>query len=218
MKRVRMTFRPDGVEVHPVYNLLTGGADYLSEVELINWNVSAEPPGFLIRAEGDADAFAADLEAIPEVIHQEFIRVGDDEFYVYHTCEKTPMTDTLFEVFSMQSLLVVFPMEYHDDGAATVTVVGPEPDIQTVLAKVPEEIEVDIDAVGGPQVRSDGVLAHLSQRQREAVEIGIEVGYYASPRQATSEDVADVMGCAPSTAAKHLRKAESKLVTGLLQR
>jgi hypothetical protein len=60
-----MTFRPDGVEVHPVYDLIAGGADYLSDVELINWNVSANLPGFLIRAEGDADAFATDLEAIP---------------------------------------------------------------------------------------------------------------------------------------------------------
>jgi hypothetical protein len=42
--------------------------------------------------------------------------------------------------------------------------------------------------------------------------------YYDSPRRATGEDVAAVMDCAPSTAAKHLRKAESKLVTGLLQR
>lgn len=218
MKRVRMTFRPEGVEVHPVYDLLAGGADYLSDVELINWNVSAEPPGFLIRAEGDADAFAADLEAIPEVHHQEFIRVSDDEFYVYHTCEKTPMTDAIFDAFSMQSLLVVFPMEYHDDGAATVTVVGPEPDIETILEEVPDEITVEIEAVGGPEVRGDGVLSHLSERQREAVEAGIAVGYYDSPRQATSEDVADVMGCAPSTAAKHLRKAESKLVTGLLER
>jgi len=217
MKRVRMTFRPDGVEVHPVYSLLTGEVDYLSEVKLINWNVSAEPPGFLIRAEGDADAFAADIEAIPEVIHQEFIHVSEDEFYVYHTCEKSPMTDALFDAFSKQSLLVVFPMEYHDDGSATVTVVGPESDIERVIEDVPDEITVDIDAVGGPEVRNDGVLSQLSERQREALESAIATGYYDNPRQATSEDVADVMGCAPSTAAKHLRKAESKLVTSLLQ-
>jgi len=218
MKRVRMTFRPEGVEVHPVYNLLTGGADYLSDVELINWNVSAEPPGFLIRAEGNADAFAADLKALSEVIHQEFIRVSEDEFYVYHTCEKTPMTEALFHAFSMQSLLVVFPMEYHDDGSATVTVVGPELDIERVIEDVPDEIAVDIEAVGGPEVRNDGVLAQLSERQREAVEAGIAMGYYDNPRGATSKDVADMMDCAPSTAAKHLRKAESKLVMGLLQR
>lgn len=120
--------------------------------------------------------------------------------------------------FSRQSLLVVFPMKYHDDGSATVTVVGPGRDIERVTEDVPDEIAVDIGAVGGPEVRSDGVLSQLSERQREALEAGIETGHYDSPRQATSEDVADAMGCAPSTAAKHLRKAESKLVTGLLRR
>lgn len=218
MKRVRMTFRPDGVAVHPVYDLIAGGADYLSDVRLVNWNVSADPAGFLLRAEGEAERFAADLEAIPEVVHQDFIHVDDHAFYVYHTCEKTPMTDALFDAFSLQSLLVVFPMEYHDDGSATVSVVGPGPDVETVLETVPDGIDVEIEAVGGPAVGSDGVVSRLSDRQREAVEVGIEVGYYDTPRRATSEDVADAMDCAPSTAAKHLRKAESKLLTGLLDR
>lgn len=217
MKRVRMTFHPQGVEVHPVYELLAGGAEYLSNVELINWNVSAEPAGFLIRAEGDAARFAEDLESIPEVVHQEFIEVDEDEFYVYHTCQKTPMTDLIFDAFSLQSLLVVFPMEYHDDGSATVTVVGPEADIHSILADVPDEIDVDIEAVGGPEVTDDGVLTQLSERQREAVEAGLEVGYYDNPRQATTADVADALDCAPSTAAKHLRRAESKLASGLLR-
>lgn len=212
-----MTFHPEGAEVHPVYDLLTGGAEYLSKVELINWNVSAEPAGFLIRAKGDPERFAADLESIPEIVHQEFIEVADDEFYVYHTCEKTPMTDAIFDAFSLQSLLVVFPMEYHPDGSATVTVVGPEADIHRVLAEVPDEIKVEIEAVGGPEVSEDGVLSLLSDRQREAVEAGIEVGYYENPRKATAEEVAEVLDCAPSTAAKHLRRAESKLATGLLR-
>ena len=217
MKRVRMTFRPEGVEVHPVYDLLTGGADYLSDVELLNWNVSAEPAGFLIRAEGDADRFAGELKAIPEVLHQEFIRVSDDEFYVYHTCEKTPMTDAIFDAFSQRSLLVVFPMVYHDDGSSTVTVVGPEADIRGVIAELPDDIAVDIEAVGGPEVTGEGVLTRLSDRQLEALVAGLDLGYYESPRRATSEDIAEAIDCAPSTAAKHLRRAESKLVTGLLQ-
>lgn len=218
MKRVRMTFRPNGVAVHPVYDLLAGGADYLSNVELINWNVSAEPAGFLVRAEGDPAAFAADLEALPEVHHQEFIEVSDDEFYVYHTCEKNRMTEVLFDAFSKQSLLVVFPMVYEDDGAATVTVVGPKPDIEAVLAEIPDEITVDIEAVGVPEATSDGVFSQLSERQFEALEAACEVGYYDRPRRATSEDVARVLGCEPSTASEHLRKAESKVVTGLLRR
>jgi hypothetical protein len=36
MKRVRLTVRPVDTAVHPVYDLITGGADYLSEVEVTN--------------------------------------------------------------------------------------------------------------------------------------------------------------------------------------
>lgn len=217
MKRVRMTFTPEDVEVHPVYELLTGEAEYLSAVELVNWNVSADPAGFLIHAEGDPEAFARDLESIPEVVHQDFIYVDDAEFYVYHTCEKTPMTDALFETFAEQSLLIVFPMEYYDDGSSTVTVVGPESDITAVIEDVPEGLSVDIEAVGGPEPRDEGVLSQLSDRQREALEVGLDVGYFEEPRQATSEEVAERLECAPSTAAKHLRRAESKLVRSLLE-
>lgn len=216
MKRVRMTFRPEGVDVHPVYDLLTGGADYLSTVELINWNVAADPPGFLIYAEGDRESFADDMSSIPEVIHQEFIDVDDGEFYVYHTCEKNPMTDAIFDAFSKQSLLVAFPMEYDDRGGATVSVVGPKRDVENVLDQVPAGISVDIDAVGGPEVRNERILSRLSDRQFEALEAGLDVGYYHTPRKATSQDVAEAIGCAPSTASKHLRRAESKLINGLL--
>lgn len=54
--------------------------------------------------------------------------------------------------------------------------------------------------------------ATLTARQREAVEAALSLGYYDIPREASYEDVAEAMGCAPSTAAEHLRKAEGKLV------
>lgn len=216
MKRVRMTFRPKGTEVHPVYDLLTGGADYLEDVQLINWQVSSDPAGFLIHARGDAEQMAADLDSISEVCHQEFIHLNGEEFYVYHTCRRNPMTDEIFDVFSETSLLIAFPMEYDDNGGATATIVGPEADIHGVIEDIPPEIEVEIEAVGGPEVQDSGVLSKLSDRQFEALEVGIASGYYDVPRQATSEDVARQMGCQPSTASEHLRKAETKLVTALL--
>lgn len=216
MKRVRMTFRPKGIEVHPVYDLLTGGADYLEDVQLINWQVSSNPAGFLIHARGDAEQMAADLDAIPEVCHQEFIHLSDDEFYVYHTCQRNPMTDEIFDAFSETSLLVAFPMVYDNNGGATATIVGPESDIHGVIGDIPSEIQVEVEAVGGPEVQDDGVLSKLSDRQFEALEAGILTGYYDVPRQATSEHVAKEMGCQPSTASEHLRKAETKLVTALL--
>jgi predicted DNA binding protein len=76
MKSVRLTIRPGDTAVHPVYALITGGADYLSTVEVINWNVSDESVGLLHRIEGDREAFAADLDEILDRIETEIEEIG----------------------------------------------------------------------------------------------------------------------------------------------
>jgi predicted DNA binding protein len=52
----------------------------------------------------------------------------------------------------------------------------------------------------------------LSDRQREALEVAVELGYYDTPREATHTDIAAELDCAPNTASDHLQKGEAKLV------
>lgn len=217
MQRVRLTLRPVDTAVHPVYELITGGADYLSSVELLNWNVADRPIGLLHRIEGDRAAFAAALDEIPQVLTHDITPITDDKFYIYLRDRSTQTASELFETFCRNSLIVVWPIEYHQDGTGTLTVVGPPDQLQTAIEGVPEGIETDIEEIGGAWSR-EGVIARLSDRQRAAIAAGIEVGYYDMPRQATHADVAGVLGCAPSTASEHLRKAESKLLTSLFER
>jgi predicted DNA binding protein len=62
-----------------------------------------------------------------------------------------------------------------------------------------------------------GILESLlSERQREAIAVAVDRGYYEIPRQMSHEDVAAAVDCAPSTAAEHLRKAESKLLQSVV--
>lgn len=58
----------------------------------------------------------------------------------------------------------------------------------------------------------------LSERQREAVTVAMELGYYEQPREATHEEIAAELGCAPNTASEHLQKAEAKLVEAGIER
>lgn len=216
MERVRLTIRPDGVDVHPVYRLLAGGAPYLSTAELVNANVRGGTPALLVRVEGDAEAFAADVESIPAVVEHELVPVSDREAYVYMRDEGSPVSLALFETFTRGSVIGVPPVTYNDDGSATLTVVGPVDDVTAAVEGVPDGIRTDVEAVGSPDVAPETVVSRLSPRQREAVETAVAVGYYDVPRRATHEAVADAMGCAPSTASEHLRKAEATLVTALV--
>lgn len=215
MKRVRLTLRPGDTTIHPVYDLITGGADYLSTVEVINWNVAHTPVGILHRIEGNRAAFAADLNEIPQVVDYDITSIDEDSFYIYLRDTTTPTASQLFETFSRGSFIMVQPIEFNQDGTVTITGIGPASVLQAAIDGIPDGIEVDIEEIGGPEVSRDTVTARLSDRQHAAIVAGINAGYYEIPRQATHSDVAATMECASSTASEHLRKAESKLITAL---
>jgi len=57
-----------------------------------------------------------------------------------------------------------------------------------------------------------GPMDDLTDRQREVIETAYDLGYFAVPREASTEDVADEIGVDPSTAAEHLQRAERNLL------
>ncbi|MEA5408165.1 helix-turn-helix domain-containing protein [Haloarculaceae archaeon H-GB2-1] len=63
-----------------------------------------------------------------------------------------------------------------------------------------------------------GGRTELTDRQLEAVRAAVEAGYYEPTRDGTVTDVADELGCAPGTAAEHLRRAESKVMKQVVRR
>jgi predicted DNA binding protein len=90
--------------------------------------------------------------------------------------------------------------------------VGPTDRLQAAVDATPEGVETSIERVGEYDLGRPPVPGALPDRQREALEVALEAGYYDVPRGATREDVARRLGCAPSTASEHLRKAEARLV------
>jgi len=76
----------------------------------------------------------------------------------------------------------------------------------------PDDLDITFDVIGQFRGESDDPATILSDRQREAVETALDLGYYEQPREATHEDVAAKLDCAPQTASDHLQKAEAKLV------
>ncbi len=67
---------------------------------------------------------------------------------------------------------------------------------------------------GGGEERSDAVVVdrdQLTDRQREAVETAYAAGYFAHPREANAEAVAEQLGVSASTFREHLAAAQAKL-------
>jgi predicted DNA binding protein len=123
---------------------------------------------------------------------------------------------------SRHDCLLVPPLVYAD-GAKRVRVLAlAEESLSDAYRDLVDAFEVTVvakrtvDAVTPP-----GALAEtpsLSARQREALRIAHEEGYYELPRETDMESVADRMGIDRRTADEHRRRAERKVLDAVADR
>ncbi|WP_137287503.1 helix-turn-helix domain-containing protein [Halorussus salinisoli] len=211
MRRVQLTFYAPDAEVHPLHTLMAE-RDYVDAAEMVHWNDAGESMTHAFYIEGDREAFVAELVETPEVQAYDLTPVAEGRFYVHVRAETTPVQRAMFDAYNEGGVVVTSTLEHTDDGGVTFEVVGTAEALQDLHGAAPDGIEVDIERIGGPSADYETLL---SERQREAVEVAVTVGYYDVPRSATHEDVAAKLDCAPSTASEHLRKAESKVLRTL---
>ncbi|WP_227352715.1 helix-turn-helix domain-containing protein [Haladaptatus salinisoli] len=214
MKYLRLTLDPGETTVHPVYDVLTG-SECVERARGLHGNVAEDIATLLFHVRGDAERFSARLDGISEVLDYEVTSLAGDEFYCYVYNETTAVDGALFAAFTRESVVQVSPIEYHDDGERRPPVVGDSDDLRAAMADAPPGVELRVERVGERATGGEDIGASLSDRQRKAAAVAVELGYYDVPRRASNEDVADALGCAPSTAAEHLRKAESKVFESL---
>ncbi len=72
-------------------------------------------------------------------------------------------------------------------------------------------VQEPIDNVFFPRL-----MPNLTKSQKQALDLAIEEGYYQTPRRTNLRKLAKIMQIALSTYQKHLRKAEQKLIPGIL--
>lgn len=213
MKHVRLTLSAGGREreIHPMYDLLANGS-CVDRVKTTHWNVSGDELGIMHFIHGEMDAFEDAVEEIDSVLAAELTRVDDDSFYAYLRSSLTRGSSELFGTLTQGRLVVVHPVEWHPDGTQSISVMGSPEEIQNVVDDLPDPVECTVEQIGGLEQVAEAAKAKLSDRQQEALESALTLGYYDIPRDASVEDVAADIGCARSTAAEHLRKTESKLL------
>jgi predicted DNA binding protein len=89
---------------------------------------------------------------------------------------------------------------------------------QTVYDRIEEirgtmDADVHVELITTPEAGS-GMLRvdSLSERQREALDLARQRGYYTWPRSVSAADLASELDISKATLLEHLRKAESKLL------
>ncbi|WP_158055927.1 helix-turn-helix domain-containing protein [Halorussus halophilus] len=213
MQHLRLTFYADEVELHPVHTLFVE-QPYVESARMVHWNDANETVTHSFEVVGDREQFESDLADTPEVLEYDLATIDDGRFYTYIRTETTAVQRALFDAYDRNSIVVTSDLDHTDDGGVSFGVAGRSEELQRAIDAAPEGIRVEVERVGGRGVKTMPEQG-LSKRQREAVEVAVAVGYYDVPRTASHEAVAEELDCAPSTAAEHLRKAESKLLRAL---
>jgi len=102
--------------------------------------------------------------------------------------------------------------EVNDQGATTMSLVGPQETISGAVAGYKDDgLSPDLQKLSAYE-GSDRPLAELTDRQREVIRTAWDMGYYEVPREVATEDVAAELDLDPSTVAEHLQRAERNLL------
>jgi predicted DNA binding protein len=181
---------------------------------ILERDARGEVTTLLLYVDGDREAYERRLRAVPQV--EEWTSQADDEgtgFYLYVRTSLRDREAGYREALDRDSVLVVPPVELRSDGTVRQTMVGYSDQLTAALEGIPEEVGVEVLRTGTYE-REDG--APLSGRQREAVRVAWDAGYYELPRAGELADVAARLGCGTSTASDLLRRAERRLVAAAL--
>ena len=208
--RVELRFAPE--TTMPIHDLLCTDPDLERElilggqavdgVETITSFVYGEPAAYESLLEAQASVLEYDVTPTPE------------GFFVYARRELGPDGESMFDALARDTVVVVPPVEVRADRTIRLTLVGHPDDLREVLELVPDGVELDVRHVG------DGVSTtglSITDRQREALRVARDVGYYDVPRRNGIEAVAAELECAVSTASELLRRGEARAVEGVLE-
>lgn len=219
MRYLNVRLAGEDTLLHPLVPTLTD-PDRFTDAKMVDWAPSFDPPraSVLLYLVGDLDAYEAVLEGTDLVLAYDVTRIRADRGYVYVHSEPHPTEWRLFELATGEGLIPVFPIQYHHDGSLTLRLLGPSARLQAAIEGVPAGVEATIEQVGEYDLGRPAIPPPLTDRQHAALETAFDAGYYAVPRRATRDEVAAALGCAPSTASEHLRKAERRLVRQYLDR
>ncbi len=216
MKYLKLTLSPTERAIHPIDRLLADHSGITREALL---HVDARADGttvLLYRVTGDGAGFDDTLGEQTEVVDHDVVDLAGNGYHAFVQAEAVDDGGILLEIARDNALIVDTPLEFTDEGLRA-TLVGTHENLRTALGAVPDSLDFSVDNAGTYVPGGEDLLSPLTDRQLEVFETAVEEGYYDVPRQATHKDIADNLGCAPSTVDEHLRKAESRVVTSLIQ-
>lgn len=109
------------------------------------------------------------------------------------------------------------PMELRN-GRLKISFVGSQAYLRKILREIESQrVKYRVILATDADFAADSLLRRLTDKQREALILAYELGYYDVPRTVGSEELANRLSLRRATVVEHLRKAEYRLLTGIIR-
>jgi HTH DNA binding domain len=117
----------------------------------------------------------------------------------------------------LPKLLMSRPPDFLDVDRMKVEVIGKEVDMKKLLEYANRWSNTyKILGLTSVDTKAESPLSKLTVKQRQALLTAFALGYYDVPRRISSEDLSRHLNADKSTIVEHLRKAERKLIDGII--
>lgn len=168
------------------------------------------------RLRGEMDAVSTVLAEAPEVERYRVFSSDNEHFHLHVVFQPDHPLQALLSLTDRHRIVIEPPIEFVDGGRSMrVTIGSLQEMVQRAADEFPDGVDVSVEQIGRYDPSRDGLLAELTSRQREVLAVAVGRGYYDIPRRATHEDLAAELDCSAGTVGEHLRKIESRVLSGL---
>ncbi|WP_158058046.1 helix-turn-helix domain-containing protein [Halorussus halophilus] len=166
---------------------------------------------------GNRDRYEQIMQESPRVVDS--LVSGRERWMAVSQFEPTDTTRRMLQRERESDVAIDMPIRITADGALRITYVGSESAFREMYRSVTDEDSVQFEVVETGEYEPDetSFTRLLTTRQQEVLDAAVTVGYYRAPREATHEDVAEVVGIAPTTVGEHLRKIEERVFGALVR-
>lgn len=212
MRYLTLLVKPNGGGTfHPLGGELTDNPSItrraIHRIELL----SDDTVLLFAEASGNQERYRQIMEESPHV--NEYLVAGDDRWVAVSRVEPTEQARRALELQRESHLVIDTPIYFTSDGSLKLTCLGTDETFENLFEDLGDggPVSVEILEMGDYEPDESSFTRMFTPRQEEVLEAAVDLGYYDVPRQATLEDVAEVVGIVPTTASEHLRKVEKRV-------
>jgi len=168
------------------------------------------------EAGGSKERYKQIMEESPHVIS--YLTAGDDRWMAVSQFEPTEEVHRSLELQRESLLVVETPIHFTSDNHVKITYIGTDETFSKLYeyADETDQLSFDVLKMGDYEADKSSFNRMITSRQEEVLEAAVDLGYYSEPRQASLEDISEVIGISPGTVGEHLRKAEERVFSELV--